>query len=76
VFALLPRIAALLAPADKRRALSTLPIYLDYLADQQGFDNARYRASLAARGESLPAWQDYLPTVLKAYLDAPGGGKR
>lgn len=70
VFALLPRIAALLAPADKRRALSTLPIYLDYLADQQGFDNARYRACLAARGESLPAWQDYLPTVLDAYLDA------
>jgi hypothetical protein len=48
--------------------LSTLPIYLDYLADRQGFDNAAYAAWLASRGMNLPRPEDYLPAVLDYYL--------
>lgn len=68
-FSLLPRLAALLSPADTRKALSTLPIYMDYLADQQGFANSRYLEWLAERGGALPRWRDYLPVVLNAYLN-------
>lgn len=53
-----------LAPVSRRKALVTLPIYLDYLADPQGFDNAKYGAWLANRGMRLPGPEDYLPGVL------------
>jgi thioester reductase-like protein len=69
VFAALARMAARLAPASQRKALSTLPIYLDYLADRQGFDNAAYTGWLANRGLHLPLAADYLPRVLGYYLD-------
>jgi len=69
VFAALARMAARLAPASQRKALSTLPIYLDYLADRQGFDNAAYTGWLASRGLRLPLAADYLPRVLGYYLD-------
>ncbi|MBI2276671.1 MAG: SDR family oxidoreductase [Dechloromonas sp.] len=68
-FAALARLAARLAPAAQRKALATLPIYLDYLIDQQGFDNAEYLAWLASRGMSAPRSEDYLPAVLDAYLN-------
>lgn len=68
-FAALARLAARLAPASQRKALATLPIYLDYLADRQGFDNAEYIAWLASRGMSAPRSEDYLPAVLDSYLN-------
>lgn len=68
-FAALARLASHLAPAAQRKALATLPIYLDYLADQQGFDNAEYLAWLASRGMSAPHFKDYLPAVLNSYLN-------
>lgn len=68
-FAALARLAARLAPVSQRKALATLPIYLDYLADRQGFDNAKYTAWLASRGMSAPRSEDYLPAVLDYYLN-------
>ena len=73
LFACLPRIASMLAPADKRKALSTLPIYLDYLADTQGFDNTRYKASLHSRGLELPNTATYLDRILDRYLESKYG---
>lgn len=67
-FAALARLAARLAPAAQRKALSTLPIYLDYLADRQGFDNTEYLNWLGSRALHLPPAQDYLPGVLDYYL--------
>ncbi|MDO9467756.1 MAG: SDR family oxidoreductase [Thiobacillus sp.] len=68
-FAALARLAARLAPASRRKALATLPIYLDYLADRQGFDNTAYTGWLASRGLRLPRAADYLPGVLGYYMD-------
>jgi len=68
-FAALARLAARLAPVSQRKALATLPIYLDYLADRQGFDNAKYTAWLARRGMSSPRPEDYLPGMLDYYLN-------
>lgn len=67
-FAAMAGLAARLAPERRRKALSTLPIYLDYLADQQGFDNSRYLAWLAGRSLCLPDAQQYLPRVIEYYL--------
>lgn len=63
-FAALPRLAARFAPVRQRRMLATLPIYLDYLADTQGFDNATYLAWLKERGRPEPPQAiEYLPAV-------------
>lgn len=71
-FAGLARFATRLAPERHRKALATLPIYLDYLADQQGFGNPGYVDWLKSRGMSLPDPRDYLPRVLGYYLDERG----
>lgn len=68
-FAALPRIAALLASERYRRKLSTLPIYMDYLAERQGFGNAKYLNWLMERGLQLPQAEAFLPVALKRYLD-------
>ena len=68
VFAWLPRLAAFLAPPSKRKALATLPIYLDYLADRQGFDNPYFLAWFQENGHQLPQWNAYLPRILEQYL--------
>ena len=48
------RIVAPLLPASRRRALETLPVYLDYLGSQQAFDNSESQRRLTALGVSLP----------------------
>lgn len=68
LFASLPRIASALSPAGSRKALTTLPIYMDYLADQQGFANARYLEWLTPTGKTLPEWRNYVPVALETYL--------
>jgi thioester reductase-like protein len=75
-FALLARLAAAVAPKSQRKALATLPIYLDYLADQQGFGNPGYAAWLETRGLKLAKARDYLPKVLAYYLDTRYGVAR
>lgn len=67
-FAALARLATRLAPESQRKALATLPIYLDYLADRQGFDNARYTTWLASRGINSARPEEYLPGMLDYYL--------
>jgi thioester reductase-like protein len=69
-YARLARFGAMLAPPDLRKALSTLPIYLDYLADTQAFDDTGFRGWLAAQGRSRPAPAGYVTRVLDYYLDA------
>lgn len=51
-FAALTRAAARLVPGKHRRALATLPIYLDYLAGNQGFDDKNLRNTM-----SLPQYE-------------------
>ena len=63
----LPVIEALM-PAKGRRALSTLPIFLAYLADSQGFANIETRKLLGSGSLALPRVDDYLGRVLEKYL--------
>jgi thioester reductase-like protein len=62
-----PTIAAF-APARLKRALATLPIFLDYLAEDQAFENTATRTLLEDAGITLPRVDDYLPRVLDYYL--------
>lgn len=67
-YARLAAFAGRIAPPRARKALSTLPIYLEYLADSQAFDDAQFRAWIAARGRQRPAPTQYLPQLLDYYL--------
>jgi hypothetical protein len=57
-----------LAPEPVKRALSTLPVFLEYLEEQQVFGNAQTEALLAPAGIETPRPADYLDTVLGRYL--------
>jgi hypothetical protein len=72
-YAGMARFGAKLAPPDLRKALSTLPIYLDYLADSQAFDDREFTAWLAAQGRTRPPPAAYLPKVLDHYFAARYG---
>lgn len=61
-------LAKAVSDARNRRALDTLPIFLDYLAEAQAFDNTETLRTLGAAGIALPRPQDYLGTVLDRYL--------
>lgn len=76
LFALAMRAAARFGPTAHRRALGTMPIYLDYLAEPHVFDNARYARWLAARGQGLHAPAELIETVVGAWLRAGGPGSR
>jgi thioester reductase-like protein len=65
--AALPAIRVML-PASGRRALSTLPVFLAYLAAGQGFANAETRKILGEGGITLPTVESYLNKVLQRYL--------
>lgn len=69
-----PIIGAISPPAV-RRAIATLPIFLDYLAEEQAFENAATRELLGGAGIALPAVDDYLPRVLDYYLARRGQGR-
>lgn len=73
--ALIPMIGALAGP-KARRALRALPPTLEYLAEDQSFDNRRTAQTLAHAGFPVPAVATYLPQVLRYYLDhrMPGRG--
>ena len=60
--------ASWLMPADARRAIKTLPVFLDYLATEQTFDNRSTQALLATTGLDVPAPATYLDKVLGYYL--------
>jgi thioester reductase-like protein len=72
--AAVPALAAL-ATEKQRRALGTLPIFLDYLAENQVFANAATVELLAAAGIVLPDLRETLDRALDYYLErrsAPG----
>lgn len=56
------------APRATRKALTTLPIYLDYLADSQAFDDTVFLGWLAGRGLRRPDPSTYLSTILDFYF--------
>jgi thioester reductase-like protein len=75
LFALLMRVAAFTAPPADRRAIATLPIYLDYLAGRQVFTNHAYALWLRARGQDLHDPQRLLATILGRYLAVRDPGR-
>jgi hypothetical protein len=56
--------------AETRRAAGTLPVFLEYLASDQRFENAATRRWLEEAGIAAPGWESYIDAVLGAYLDA------
>lgn len=56
-----------LVPAKRRRFLTSLPYFLDYLAEEQLFDNTQARQFLAAAGCQMPAPEEYLEKVMERY---------
>jgi nucleoside-diphosphate-sugar epimerase len=68
VFRAMLAIAQRLPPGGHSRALSTLPVFLDYLAEEQWFANAQTRAFLEGRGVALPPASQFLDPVLDYYL--------
>jgi len=62
------RMLGFLADAKTRRALGTLPVFLDYLDTDQAFENIRTADILRAEGVTLPRAEDYLPRVLDFYF--------
>lgn len=63
----LPFIGLFVSPKAKR-ALRTLPVFFDYLAEKQSFANTGTRALLEAEGITLPDVDDYLEAILGYYL--------
>jgi hypothetical protein len=62
-------VVGLIVPVRLRRALNTLPVFLDYLAEDQTFSATMTRPLLSAAGIELPAAADYLDRVLGYYLE-------
>ncbi|MBK7326441.1 MAG: hypothetical protein IPI89_10065 [Propionivibrio sp.] len=56
-------------PAETRRAIKTLPVFLDYLATEQTFANRQTQALLASTGLGVPEPSTYLDRVLSYYLE-------
>ncbi len=67
-FMRLLRTLAIFMPARKRRALGTLPVYLDYLSGVQEFANDITTGKLATFGLQPPDNGMVLETVLEFYL--------
>jgi nucleoside-diphosphate-sugar epimerase len=70
-----PRVIRALLPAAKcvvgaarRRALNTIPFFLDYLESPSGFANSNSRRFFAAAGLDVPAVGGYLDSILGYYL--------
>ena len=60
-------LASPVTPRRLRRSLRTLPFFLDYLDEDQSFDNTGTQAFLSSRGLLLPRVEDYLEHVLDYY---------
>jgi len=57
-----------LSPPKVRRAIATLPVFLDYLAEDQSFANENTLVALREGGIELPPVARYLPKVLAYYF--------
>lgn len=67
-FNIFVRVAAPFAPKQLKRALATLPIFLDYLSEDQSFANTTTRQLLEPAGLVLPQAITFLYPVLDYYL--------
>lgn len=67
-FSSLVRLITPFTPQRIKRALATLPIFLDYLAEEQVFGNTHTRQLLEAVGIVLPEGEIFLDTVLDYYI--------
>lgn len=65
--AALPMVRIML-PAHQKRALDTLPVFLEYLLGHQAFNNAATVKLLENEGIRVPAPDDYIGTVLDYYF--------
>jgi thioester reductase-like protein len=68
VFRAVLRVVSLFMPSEVRRAIKTLPVFLDYLATEQTFANAETRGLLEEVGLAIPSPDQYLSKVLDYYL--------
>jgi len=66
-------ISARLSGVKTRRAILALPVFLDYLATRQVFQNVRTQKLLELARLDIPAPQSYLEQVLDCYLDRKYG---
>jgi thioester reductase-like protein len=68
MFRIAARLVERVVDAKTRRALRTLPAFLDYLGSEQGFANRKTAATLQSAGIPSPAASDYLPKALAYYF--------
>lgn len=57
------------SPAHQKRKLAVLPIFLEYLLEEQNFANADTVNLLSSQGIMLPNSQDFLEPVINYYLN-------
>lgn len=57
------------APEKARRALNTLPVFLDYLRDRQYFGNVMTLQTLQQHGILLPPAVEYVDTVIRKFIE-------
>jgi len=62
----------MLAPKNIRRAIKTVPIFLDYLASEQVFQNETTQKLLESAGIAVPPTSVYLDKVVSYYLARRG----
>ncbi len=72
VFSAIVSAVGVLMPAEARRAVKTLPVFLDYLATEQTFANHRTQELLSGVGLAVPSPDQYLDKVLAYYLENYG----
>ena len=70
VYTMLARSATPILPSRQRKALSTLPVFLNYLADNQTFDNSDFRRWLQTSGRDVPPPREYLANVLSFFCSS------
>jgi len=75
-FRVAARALALVVDAPTRRALATLPVFLDYLESDQLFENAQTSRLLHGAGVEVPPLDEYLPRVLDFYFSGRAAQKK
>lgn len=68
-FSKLTQIIMRIAPPRHRRAFAILPIFLDYLLEEQIFSNSNTIDLLSMQGIKQPIPQDFLDPVISYYLN-------
>ena len=63
----LANVAGRVLPRRQRRAFQSLHYFLDYLDDEQVFDNRQTAAWCAQQGIALPSVYDYLNEIMSYY---------